>query len=149
MKTNSPSPALTHNQYSARIIAWGLLLILFLGAVARSHGQSAPKATVNPAGDYKLVSVDGKTVPCTINHDGTSMIVQSGSFTISTNGQITSVMTVSVGDRKDMRCETHATYTLKGAELTMKWQNAGMTQGRVEGQTFTMTNESMVLAYKK
>jgi hypothetical protein len=58
-------------------------------------------------------------------------------------------MTFSVGDRKNIRSETRATYTVKELELTMKWQNAGTTKGRIAGQTFTMTNEGMAYVYKK
>ena len=48
--------------------------------------------------------------------------------------EITSVMIVLVGDKK-RSIETHATYTEKNSELTMKWQNAGMTKGRVADKT--------------
>jgi hypothetical protein len=134
--------------YTVRIIAVSLLTLLLLSVLARGHAQTASQAA-SPAGIYTLVSVDGKNVPCTINHDGRKMDVQSGAFTISTNGQVTSVMTVSVGDRKDIRIERTATYTAKNAELTMKWQNAGITKGAVAGQTFTMTNEGMAYVYRK
>lgn len=134
--------------YTARIIAVGLLAFLILCALARGHAQTADKAATSPVGVYTLVSVDGKHVPCTINHDGRAMNVQSGTFTISTNGQITSVMTISVGDKK-RSIETRASYTEKGTELTMKWQNAGMTKGRVADKTFTMTNEGMAYVYRK
>jgi hypothetical protein len=133
------------NNHTPRVIALGVLAVLLLCGLARGHAQTA----INPAGVYALVSVDGKNVPCTINHDGAKMNVQSGAFTISTNGQITNVMTISVGDRKNVRVETHATYTVKESELTMKWQNAGTTKGRIAGQTFTMTNEGMAYIYKK
>ena len=137
------------NNYTSRIIALVVIATLLLCALARSHGQTADKATVNPAGTYLLSSVDGKTVPCTINHEGTDMDIHSGTFTITTDGQIHSVMNLSVGEQKNMLIERHATYTQKGAELTMKWQNFGMTQGCVAGQTFTMTNEGMAYVYKK
>lgn len=150
MKTNSPASGFFRENHTARFVALGLLAVLLLGALSRAHGQTAEKAAVDPAGVYTLVSVDGKAVPCTINHEGTTtMDLQSGVFTITTNGHITSVMTVSVGDRRDIRCETHATYTRSGAELSMKWQNAGMTKGRITGNVFTMTNEGMAYIYKK
>jgi hypothetical protein len=38
---------------------------------------------------------------------------------------------------------------VKETELTMKWQNAGMTKGRIIGQTFTMTNEGIAYVYRK
>jgi hypothetical protein len=148
MKTNPAVSNPVRNYYTPRVIALGMLVVLLLCGLARGHAQSATKSN-SPTGVYSLVSVDGKDVPCTIKHEGTAMNVHSGTFTISTNGQVTSVMTVSVGDRKNARIETHATYTVKESELTMKWQNAGTTKGRVAGQTFTMTNEGMVYVYKK
>lgn len=142
MKTNYSNHSAIN--YTARIIALGLLAFLLLCTLARSHAQAADTTV----GVYKLISVDGKNVPCTINHDGRAMNVQTGTFMISTNGQITSVMNISAGDKK-RSIETHATYTEKNSELTMKWQNAGTTKGRVAGNTFTMTNEGMVYVYQK
>lgn len=145
MKTNSALIHPIQKRYTPRVIALGVLALLVLCWLARGQEPTA----VNPTGIYTLVSVDGKDVPCTIEHAGRPMNVQSGTFTIGTNDQVTSVMIVSVGDRKDIRIETHATYTVKESELTMKWQNAGTTKGRVAGQTFTMTNEGMAYVYKK
>lgn len=151
MKTHSNLNVLHVNRrnYTARILALGILAALLLAALARVHGGETPKPAADPTGVYALLSVDGKTVPCTVNHDGTAMEVQSGSFTITTNKQCTSVMTVSVGDRKNVRCETRATYKQAGSELTMQWQGAGQTKGRVSGPTFAMTNEGMVFIYRK
>lgn len=149
MKTHPANISPVRIDYTPRVIAFVVLTILLLCAVARGHAQGADKTTANAAGIYKLASVDGKNVPCIINHDGTTMNVESGTFTITTNGQITSVMTVSVGDKKNVRVERTATYTAKGLELTMKWQNFGTTKGRIAGQTFTMTNEGMAYVYKK
>lgn len=149
MKTQTTNTNPIRINYTPRFIALVALAILLLCALVRAHGQSSQRPSTDPAGAYTLVSVDGKTVPCIINHEGTAMNVQSGTFTITTNGHITSVMVVSVGDRKNIRCETHATYKAKDSEFTMKWQNAGMTKGRLTGQTFTMTNEGMAYVYRK
>ena len=135
--------------HTSRVIAFVALAFVLLCALTRAHAQTADKATTNPTGVYTLVSVDGKNVPCPISHDGTAMSVQAGTFTITTNGQITSVMTISMGDRKNIRVERTATYAVKNSELTMKWQNAGVTKGRVAGQTFTMTNEGLVYVYRR
>lgn len=149
MKTNSSSFGSAREDYTPRLIAIMLLAFVLLCALTRARAQTTNQTAIAPSGVYSLVSVDGKTVPCTIDHEGTAMFVQSGTFTISTNGQITSVMTISVGDRKDRRIDTHATYTLRDTELTMKWRNAGTTKGRVAGQTFTMKNEGMTYVYRK
>lgn len=144
MKTN-PHTCPTND---VRVLAIGIITALLLSAVVRVHGQTTTAPSIGLTGVYTLTSVDGKTVPCMIDHEGTAMNVQSGSFTI-TNGHCLSVMTVSVGDRKDIRCETRARYTVEGSELTMQWQNAGMTKGSVAGNTFTMTNEGMAYVYNK
>jgi hypothetical protein len=134
--------------YTPRVIAFLLLFVLLLCAAARGQAQAVEQAS-SVAGVYTLMSVDGRSVPSTINHDGKGMNVHSGTFTVTTNGQVTSVMTVSVGDRKNLRVERTATYTLTNSELTMKWQNAGITKGRIVDQTFTMTNESVAYVYRK
>jgi len=149
MKAHPLTIGYTPKHSTARCIAVSLLVALLLGALSRAHGQTAGKAAVAPAGVYALLSVDGKPVPCTLNHEGTAMDVRSGTFTISTNGQCSSLMVVSVGDRKNLRVERQATYKLKNAELTMTWKGAGLTKGRVAGQTFTMTNEGMAYVYRK
>ena len=149
MKTYPANTNSMRNNCTARVVAPGVLALLLLCAPSSGRAQTADKAAANPAGIYLLVSVDGKTVPCTIKHEGHDMSVHSGTFTITTNGQITSVMTFSVGDKKNLRVETRATYTVKNSELTMKWQNTGTTKGRIAGQTLTMTNEGMAYVYKK
>jgi hypothetical protein len=49
----------------------------------------------------------------------------------------------------DVHREVNATYTQNGAELTMRWQRAGMTKGRINGNEFTMNNEGMIFFYRK
>jgi hypothetical protein len=147
MKTNPAVNHLSSQNHTSRILALGLLAGLLLCTLAR--GQDTNPPALSPAGVYALVSVDGKTVPGTINHEGTAMDISSGSFTITTNGQCFCRMIVSVGDRKNITCDTRATYTLKGAELTMQWQGAGQTTGVIAGRTFTMGNEGMAFVYRK
>jgi len=45
--------------------------------------------------------------------------------------------------------EVSATYTKDGPRLTMQWKGAGTTVGTIQGNTFTMDNEGMVLVYRK
>ncbi len=101
---------------------------------------------LNPVGSYALVSVDGKKVPCTVDHDGRSMTINSGSFMINADGTCNSSMSLA---GRDAAIEVKATYTRDGSKLTMKWQGAGMTIGTVENGIFTMNNEGMVLVYRK
>ena len=107
---------------------------------------AAPAADINPVGTYALVTVDGNKVPCTVQHEGHAMTVNSGSFIINADGTCSSKMFLA---GRDAAIEVKATYTREGPKLTMQWQGAGLTIGTVEGDTFTMNNEGMVFAYRK
>ena len=111
--------------------------------------EAGGNANIDPTGVYALVSVDGKSLPCELNHEGGAPTIKSGVFTIKADSNCVSQITFSVPARGDMSREVKATYTRQGAELTMQWEGAGMTMGNVNGNTFTMTNEGMVFAYRK
>ena len=95
------------------------------------------------------MSVDGKQVPCALTHEGTTLTVKSGVFTISGDGTCSSKIIFSVPSNGDVNREVKATYTRQGAKLTMKWEGAGITMGTVEGNTFTMDNQGMTFTYQK
>jgi hypothetical protein len=111
-----------------------------------ANPAAAVSAAVHPVGAYSLVSVDGKPVPCQVTHDGHKMVIKSGGFQINADGTCRSQMFI---EGRDAGIEVEATYTQTGPTLTMKWRGAGMTVGNVEGDTFTMNNEGMVLAYRR
>lgn len=58
-------------------------------------------------------------------------------------------MNFSANSRTNLNHVVNASYSVADTELTMKWEHAGMTKGQVVGNTFTMTNEGMVLSYQK
>jgi hypothetical protein len=123
------------------------LLPLFMVMVWAGCKQDAKVAAdTNPVGTYALVSVDGNKVPCTVQHEGHTLAVKSGSFAINSDGTCSSKMVLS---GRDSAIEVKASYTRQGSKLTMQWEGAGMTTGTVEGGTFTMNNEGMVFAYRK
>jgi hypothetical protein len=113
---------------------------------ADSKTVAATAADINSVGTYALVTVDGNKVPCTVQHEGHTMTVNSGSFIINADGTCSSKMFLA---GRDAAIEVKATYTREGPKLTMQWQGAGMTIGTVDGDTFTMNNEGMVFVYKK
>jgi hypothetical protein len=121
---------------------------LLLAATGYKAGADA-NANTDPTGVYTLVTVNGKNVPCGLTHEGVTLTVKSGAFTIRADGHCRSQMTFSVPQHGDTSREVNASYTRRGNELTMQWERAGMTVGYVRGNTFTMTNEDMVLAYQK
>jgi hypothetical protein len=126
---------------------WLPLCLTMVGAGCSPQAKVA--ADINPAGTYTLVSVDGNKVPCTLTHEGVTPTIKSGVFIINPDGTCSSKMVFSLPSSDDTGREVKATYTRQGSTLTMQWEGAGITMGSVEGDTFTMTNEGMVLAYRK
>jgi hypothetical protein len=104
---------------------------------------------VNPSGTYALMSVDGKQMPCALEHEGRSLTVKSGSFVINADGTCSTKTVFAPPSGNDVSREVKATYSREGSKLTMQWEGAGVTTGTVQGDTFTMNNEGMVFAYKK
>lgn len=101
------------------------------------------------SGVYSLVSVDGKPVPASVNHDGATLQVRSGSFTIGRDGTCNSKMTFVPPSGSEATMDVKATFTREGRTLRMTWAGAGSTTGTVEGNTFSMNNVGMLLVYKK
>jgi hypothetical protein len=149
MKRPHRAAATKIENQTCRIAALGLLALLL--SLALTGCKHSPRRTANldPAGVYSLVNVDGQKVPCRVKHDGVDLTITSGTFTITANGQCHSIMTFSPPNHADVRHEVSATYTQNGAELTMQWERAGVTKGRINGNQFTMNNEGMVLTYQK
>jgi len=132
-----------------RIVALLALAVLTLAAMTGCTSGNHTAATVDPSGVYTLLSVDDKPVPCEVTHGKTRMTIKDGVFTIKTDATCQSLMRFSVAGHEDVTREAKATYTRNDAKLTMKWEQAGTTVGTVAGNQFTMTNEGMILTYKK
>lgn len=111
-----------------------------------SHRDAEVAGDPNPAGTYALESVDGNKVPCTVKHEGHPLAVQSGSFTINSNGTCHSKMFLT---GRASAIEVKGTYARNGSKLTMKWDGAGTTTGTIEDDKFILNNEGMVFAYRK
>ena len=131
------------------MIALGLLAVLALLAVTGCQSAATTSAKASPAGVYTLVSVDGKAVPCNLAHEGAAMVVKSGSLTLNPDGTCRCLSTFCIPPHPDIQREVNATYTRDGAELTLRWQGAGTTQGTLQGDRFTMNNEGMIFSYRK
>ncbi len=139
----------TERRHNVRLLfPLGLMLLV---AVFWTGCKQETKASAQPdiTGNYTLTAVDGKQVPCTINHEGASPTIKSGLFVISPDGTCSSKIEFSMASGPVTTREVKATYVREGSKLTMKWESAGTTLGVVQGNTFTMTNEGMVLAYSK
>ena len=146
MKTNPSELPLNQSKSARRWLALSLLSLFMLLAWAACNPNQNAAVSDSPSGIYVLVTVDGTKVPCTVQHEGHAVPIQSGTFIINADGTCSSKMLLS-GQTSAIAVE--ATYTQEGSKLTMRWAGAGMTVGTVRGTTFTMTNEGMILVYEK
>jgi hypothetical protein len=101
------------------------------------------------AGSYALVSINGTPLPFTVTHEGPGIQVTSGTFTIRADGTCASVVAFLTPSGQAQSREVSAAYTRAGSTLTMQWQGAGVTNGTIEGDTFTMDNEGQLFLYRK
>ncbi len=130
--------------------AFLVCLLLAVGLCLTGCKEEAKVANASDlSGVYTLVTVNGNKVPATVSHDGVALQVRSGTFTINSDGTCGSKMVFVPPTGTEATREVSATYTREGGKLSMQWKGAGRTTGTVEGNTFTMNNEGMVLAYKK
>ena len=123
--------------------------MMVLLCLACKQQEQKGSTAVNPTGAYTLVSVDGKDVPCTVQHAGHSVSIHSGAFVINEDRTCSSKMDFTAPNGVKASRNVNATYRQKGDTLTMKWDRAGVTKGAVHGDTFTMNNEGMVLTYRR
>lgn len=109
--------------------------------------QGAPAAAFD--GNYPLLSVNGKPVPCVISHEGRDVTVESGAMTAHPDGTCRSESVFYLIPAKKVHRVVEADFTQNGPEIKMRWHGAGITTGAVAGNTFTMNNEGMIFVYQK
>ncbi len=132
---------------------WRVAFVCLLLTVGLLLSACKQESNVSARGDvtgvYTLVSVNGNRVPATVSHDGVALQVRSGTFTIGADGKC-GTSTIFVPPAGSVATQqVAATYTKDGPKLTMNWEGAGTTTGTLDGNTFTMENEGMVLVYRK
>ena len=125
-------------------------LVVAVGlSISACQTQPTTTEAADPAGVYALVSVNGKPVPASVAHQGATLQVRSGAFTINADGTCVSKIILVPPSGTEATREVRATYTKDGSKLTMQWKGAGKTVGTIDGNTFTMENEGMALVYRK
>jgi hypothetical protein len=127
-----------------------LAVVLGIGLVlaACEHQPSGPSAG-NLTGVYTLATVDGHQVPARVFHDGITIEVRSGTFTFDADGSCHTQTVFAPAGRAEATRKVSGTYTQAGSKLKMRWTGAGTTTGTLQGNTFTLHNEGMALAYTK
>jgi hypothetical protein len=124
------------------VFSTGLIMSACMKQEIASHAASI-------TGVYTLVSVNGKHVPTSISHGGTTLQVRSGTFVINADETCISKMVFIPPPGSEVVREVTAKYTKDGSRLTMQWEGAGKTVGIIQDNRFTMDNEGMELVYEK
>ncbi len=123
-------------------MAMGLIFVM-------CHAQAATADPADSRGVYRLISVDGKPVPASVSHDGVTLEVRTGTFTINADGTCDSRIIMIPPSGIEVVREVSATYVQEGQKLTMRWQGAGKTTGTIKDNTFIMNNKGMIFVYQK
>lgn len=131
-------------------IEFALSFVLAVGLVMSAcTKQQIASNDADPTGVYVLVSVNGYRMPASISHEGVTLQVRSGTFTINADGTCSTSTVLVPPSGTEVAREVTATYTKDGSRLTMQWKGAGKTVGTIKDNTFTMDNEGMVFVYRK
>ncbi len=101
------------------------------------------------AGIYYLVKVDESSVPASVSHDGTILNINSGVIILSDNGTCFSRTRFTSPDGEETTREVYAKYRVDDSRLTMRWEGAGTTEGKIDGDTFVMDNHGTIFEYVK
>ena len=141
------------DRLSIQAISKHALRLCFLLTAGLLLSACKPEAKVAEGGDfagvYALVSVNGNPVPASVSHEGATLQVRSGTFTIKADATCSTKTVFVPPSGSEATREVSATYTQEGSKLTMRWKGAGTTTGTIQGNTFTMNNEGMVFVYRK
>ena len=103
----------------------------------------------NISGIYYLLKVDGAAIPGTVTHDGETLEIRSGTFIISDDGTCFSSTRFTKPGGDEVTREVRAKYLVRDSKLIMTWEKAGVTEGTVEGNSFTMDNHGMIFEYTR
>ncbi len=164
MKPESRRPPV-FTEAVARLVPWCILCTLAACVLlAGCKSAETPRPATTPAspptasdtaklpditGTYALASINGTPLPFTVTHEGPGIRVTSGTFIIRSDGTCASTSAFVMPSGEAQSREVSATYTRDGSKLTIQWQGAGVTNGTVEGDTFTMENEGQIFLYRR
>jgi hypothetical protein len=125
---------------------------------SRARLRSGTQAPVALPGTYTLVTIDGHSLPfAPVDRDRPANApppptVVAGTFTVNADSTFRSSMTYRVPSGDTTRVFTGdftGTYTREGEGYVFTWARAGQTPGTLRGDTLTVNNVGMMLAYVK
>ncbi len=136
-------------------LACGILIVAGSGCTAvKNNSGSFETASVQETlasitGNYKLIAVNGTTIPATVSHGDARIKVLSGEFVIRADGSCSSNTDFSPPAGGKLTRRVHATFTRNGSNLLMQWEGAGVTRGHIDDRTFTMDNHGTIFVYSR
>lgn len=131
---------------NSKLVMMGLLVIGLCLPIREKASSTAE--TSDHTGTYTLVTINGNKLPYAPPHAGGAPQVQSGTITLNADGTFTSAMSYNLPTGVASR-NFSGTYTRNGSSFSLQWKGAGTTTATLEGDTFTMDNEGLLLAYRK
>ncbi len=137
------------------IFACGMLVVAGSGCTTALNDSSSvetgsvQETLARITGNYKLIAVNGTTIPATVTHGDARIKLLSGEFVIRADGTCSSNTDFSPLSGGKLTRKVHATFTRNGANLVMRWEGAGVTRGHVDDGTFTMDNHGMIFVYSR
>ena len=148
MKTSFHANAKTLRARALRFFTAFLTLALVLVAGCKSK-RPEPSSAGAQVETYKLISIDGQPVPCTIHHGQAKLNVKAGVFRFRPDGQCESSIEFLAPDGQTFRKDVSGTFARNGDKVTFQWKRAGRTEGTSAGDKFTMNNEGMAFSYTR
>ncbi len=129
-------------------------MVVISGCVSTNEPGTVGGGTIQESlkdisGSYKLVAVNGASIPASVYHDNATIEVRSGDFIIRADGtcSTTSVFIPPSGGKVTRK--VHGSFTRNGSKLVMQWQGAGTTTGTIDGDTFSMDNHGIIFTYSR
>lgn len=143
-----------HGRVVSRVLKQVSAVVVVAVSLVGCDGPPATSDSDEPTGPpiegvYRLVSVDGNTVPASVQHGDAPIVVQSGTFTFTPDRECTSKIQFIAPNGQEVDRVVKASYTRTGNQLNMTWEGAGHTIGTVDGEKFEMDNEGVQFVFEK
>ena len=114
-----------------------------------AYGGQHSGSSNDIAGHYELIRVSGVLIPGKVRHGSHEIVVHSGSFQINADGCCRSTTVFSPPHGERLTRTVDASFTRSGSRLVMRWKGAGVTEGEISGEFFTMDNHGMFFRYQR
>jgi len=125
------------------------LLTSLAFAACHSAKPSSP-APIPATGAYRLVSIDGHSLPYAPMHDGrTGPLVRASTFDMREDGTFVSTGSYGLPSGETLSRDFSGTFTRQDSLLTFTWNGAGQTTATYDGDQFTMVNEGIRFTYRR